>query len=285
MVGSYQQRAANTWRILKSCAAYFASEKPVRERLRRRFRRSRFDYWESPWGRMLQDENVKDPSTREGKDFRRRFRVPFPVFCKLVMIAEDSNLFDCALADGFGRRAAPVELKILGILRILGRGWCMDDVSESTGISEETIRRSFHTFNKMFTTKHYEEYVYIPQGDDLRQTMRIYDSMGLTGCIGSMDGVHKIWDKCPVALTNLCKGKEKVTTLVYNATVNHHGRIQACTKSFWGARNDKTIVRYDKHIMNLKNKVSYDNIDFDLHDEHGITTKCRGRIHHQILIV
>ena len=158
---------------------------------------------------MLQDENIKDPSTREGKDFRRRFRVPFPVFCKLVIIAEDSNLFDCALADGFGRRAAPVELKILGILRIFGRGWCMDDVSESTGISEETIRRSFHTFNKMFTKKHYEEYVYIPQGDDLRQTMRIYDSMGLTGCIGSMDGVHIILDKFPCCFDKSVQRKRK----------------------------------------------------------------------------
>lgn len=191
---------------------------------------------------MLQNENVKDPSSKEGKDFRKRFRVPFPVFWKLVIIAANSNLFDCGRADGFGRRAAPVELKIFGVLRILGRGWCMDDVSECTGISEETIRGSFHTFNKIFREKHYEEYGYIPQGDDLRQTMQIYDSMGLTGCIGSMDGVHIIWDKCPVALTSLCKGKEKVTTLVYNATVNHHDRIQACTKSLRGAKNDKTRV-------------------------------------------
>ena len=207
-----------------------------------------------------------------------------PYRAEVVLSGQYKQLVVRGRADGFGRRAAPVELKTFGVLRILGRGWCMDDVSECTGISEEKIRGSFHTFNKIFREKHYEEYGYIPQGVDLRQTMQIYDSMGLTGCIGSMDGVHIIWDKCPVALTSLCKGKEKVTTLVYNATVNHHDRIQACTKSLRGAKNDKTIVRFDEHMMDLKNKLSYDNINYDLYDERGIITKCRG-MKHQILTV
>ena len=57
---------------------------------------------------------------------------------------------------------APIELKILSSLRILGRGWVMDDVTELTGMSNETIRVSFHNFNKAFVSKYYEEYVHIP---------------------------------------------------------------------------------------------------------------------------
>ena len=276
MVKTYRERAAGNYAVFKSCASYFLNDYPVVARPKRRKKKRIFDYWNSPWGLMLKDENVKDPSSREGIDFRRRFRVPFPVFCKLVTIAEESNLFSCATTDCYGRACAPIELKILSSLRILGRGWDMDDVTELTGMSNETLRVSFHNFNKAFVSKYYEEHVHIPQGNELRKTMRIYDSIGLTGCIGSMDGVHVIWDKCPTALSNYCRGKEKVTTLVYNATVSHTGRIQACTKSFWGGRNDKTVVRYDKQIMDLKNKVTYDDVEFVLINKDGENEHCKG---------
>lgn len=274
MVKSYREKARDNWRIF-SLFANHAQEKAPPRKFRRKLRK-RIDYWDSTWGRMLRDDNTKDPSSREGKDFRKRFRVPFPVFCKLCVISEESNLFNCGERDRWGRGGVPLELKILGILRMLGRGWCLDDISECSGISEETMRRSFHVFHTLFTRKHYLDYVMIPTGEDLMKTMRIYDTMGLTGCIGSMDGVHIIWDKCPVSLTNLCKGKEKMPTLVYNATVSHTGRIQACTKSFWGARNDKTIVKYDKHIMDLKKKYTYNDIEYELLDDEGVPQKRNG---------
>lgn len=277
MVKSFRRRTADNFRVFNLFLNHYRNENEnVVYRLRRRVRNRR-DYWDSTWGRMLRDDNIKDPSTREGKDFQKRFRVPFPVYCKLVVLAEQSKLFDCAPTNRWGRQGVPIELKILGVLRILGGGWCMDDVSDSSGISEETMRTSFHTFNSLFNAKFYDEYVQIPSGDELVKTMNVYDSMGLTGCIGSMDGVHVIWDKCPVNLTNLCKGKEKIPTLVYNATVSHTGRIQACTKSFWGARNDKTIVRYDKHIMDLKTKKTYDDIEYELLDEDGNPRTCKGK--------
>ena len=46
--------------------------------------------------------------------------------------------------DATGRAGVPLELKVLGYLRVLGRGWYFDDVAESTGMSEETARVSFH---------------------------------------------------------------------------------------------------------------------------------------------
>ena len=100
-----------------------------------------------------------------------------------------------------------------------------------------------------------------------------------------MDGVHVIWDKCPTALSNYCRGKEKVTTLVYNTTVSHTGRIQACTKSFWGGRNDKTVVRYDKHIMDLKNKVTYDDVEFVLINKDGEHEHCKGILQNRMFFI
>jgi Plant transposon protein len=209
MVKSYRDRAAANYTVFKSCASYFVNDSPIVRRPKRRKKKRLYNYWNSPWGVMLKDENIRDPASSEGIDFRRRSRVLFPVFCKLVTLAEEFILFSCATKDSYGRACAPIELKILSSLRILGWGWVMDDVTELTGMSNEITRVSFHKFNKAFVAKHYQEYVHIPVGDELSKTTRIYDSMGLAGCIGSMDGVHVIWDKCSTALSNYCRGKEK----------------------------------------------------------------------------
>jgi hypothetical protein len=55
--------------------------------------------------------------------------VPFPLFERLTEMTRVNARFseekDCA-----GRRAAPLELKILGVLRVLGRGYCFDGIEE-----------------------------------------------------------------------------------------------------------------------------------------------------------
>lgn len=43
-------------------------------------------------------------------------------------------------ADCTGQMAAPLELKILAVLRVLGRGYCFDGVEELTLISAEVLR-------------------------------------------------------------------------------------------------------------------------------------------------
>jgi hypothetical protein len=86
-------------------------------------------------------------------------------------------------------------------------------------------------------------YIGRPTGDDMTKMMRVYEKMGLPGCIGSTDCVHLQWDRCPLSLTNLCKGKEGYPTLSYSCTVDHHRKILGVPRSNWGTRDDKTIVR------------------------------------------
>jgi hypothetical protein len=108
---SYRDRA--NYAVFKSCASYIVNDSPTVRRPKRRTKKRLNNYWKSPWGVMMEDENIRDPASSEGIDFRRRFRVPFPVFCKLVTLAEESNLFSCATKDSYGRVCAPIELQIL----------------------------------------------------------------------------------------------------------------------------------------------------------------------------
>ena len=121
-------------------------------------------------------------------------------------------------------------------------------------MGESTVRRGFLDFCNNFVENYYDKYIYRPTGEKLAKMMKIYSRMGLPGCIGSTDCVHLKWYRCPVGLTNLCKGKEGFPSLSYSCTVDHHRRILGVTRSNYGTRNDKTIVRLDTYITDVHYK-------------------------------
>ena len=90
-------------------------------------------YGRSFWADYLDPsvlERVSDPTTYEGKQFRRRFRVPFPVFLDLLEKTRDMGFADHR-TDICGRPCVPLGSKLLGVLRVLGRGVCFDDIALS----------------------------------------------------------------------------------------------------------------------------------------------------------
>ncbi len=129
-------------------------DRAKKRRFYRRYYR-RPDYWSSDWGNMLrryqqdEDRKVYDERSRKAKLFRRRFRVPFSVFVDLLEKSHAHNLFECKEVDAFRRKGIPHELKLLGVLRMLGKGGSFDDVAMSTLMSEESTRIAFNTFCKI----------------------------------------------------------------------------------------------------------------------------------------
>ena len=95
--------------------------------------------------------------------------------------------------------------------------------------------------------------------------MRVFEQMGLPGCIGSTECVHLKWDRCPIDIAQLCSGKEGYPTLAYSCTVDHHRRILASTSSVWGAKNDKTIVLGDTYFTDVKFKKVHSDTRFDIY--------------------
>ena len=150
-------------------------------------------------------------STKEGKIFRRRFRLPFEIFDKvLVPLCKEHNIF-----DNVGEDQIPIEIKILMCLRILGRNAICDDIKEFNGdcIGESTINDIFKKFVTNFAKRIYPKIVKLPTDEKLQSIMRIYEKLGLPGCLGSMDITHVDWGRCPSFLRRLCTGKEKHPTL------------------------------------------------------------------------
>jgi hypothetical protein len=206
---------------------------------------------------MLQEEDVKDPLSRAGKTFRNRFRVPYPVFEQLLEMANEISLGD-KTTDCCGKEAIPLELKVLGVLRVLGRATCFDGIDELTKTSAEVHRVFFHEFCKKFAARYFKEYVCAPQSEEaIRKATGIYERLGLPGALGSTDCVHVWWDRCPASISNKCTGKEGYPTLAWECTVDHHMKFIASTSSFYGSCNDKMICKYDKLVTDMRDKVRY----------------------------
>ena len=77
------------------------------------------NYWSTKWGDMLQHPSVSDPSSVQGKEFRLRFRVPYPIYYEIILPrCREVNLFGVIDQN---KVRIPLEFKILIALRILGK--------------------------------------------------------------------------------------------------------------------------------------------------------------------
>ena len=63
--------------------------------IHRRNKGPKINYWDTEWGRLMLDPTTMDSKSHNGLKFRRRFRLPFPLFQDvLVPICRDKNIFD-----------------------------------------------------------------------------------------------------------------------------------------------------------------------------------------------
>lgn len=128
------------------------------------------DLWTSGWGRMLLDPSLKIADSYIARVFRRRFRVPYPLFVSLVEEINELNLFD----ERYYSRIA-TEFKVLCCLRILGRDTVADDVVEFLGIGETTVLNIFRKFVFGMKDLLYQKYIKPPQGEHLRKVKSMYE--------------------------------------------------------------------------------------------------------------
>lgn len=81
------------------------------------------DYHTSIWWlRYVVDVRAKDPTSAQGKLFRRRFRLPYPMYERILGLMRNDDEYDWEALDCTKdpNRVAPLELKVLSALRILG---------------------------------------------------------------------------------------------------------------------------------------------------------------------
>ena len=251
----------------------------------RRRKHSNADPWTSPFGRMLRDPETRDPASHAHSLFRRRTRIPYAMLSSLVTLFEDPLRSLRGVADACGKVAAPLELKILACLYILGRAGTYDDAEMLCGISKTVIKEFFVHFvmtmagtqlkefaiPSVLDTKFvfyaiglYDQFIYPPRQDgDLPAVLQMYEHLGFPGCVGSTDCVHILWDRCPQAQRILYGSRYGRPTIAYSFVVDHTRRIRSVTPGHPGSRNDKAIIRFDKFVNDLKYGRLYPDATFE----------------------
>ena len=233
---------------------------------------------------ILYIQDPKPENAQWSKTFRRRFRLPYESFLTLLQMVNDEkdDPNDCFFRwREYGvsnRKVSPIELLVLGCLRYLGRGWTFDDIEESTFINKDVQRVFFHKFVEFGATKLYRKYVTAPSTlEELRDCESEYRSAGFPGCIGSTDATHIPLEKVSYGLRQAHLGyKMSTTTRTYNLTVNHRRKILHTTTGHPGRWNDKTLVRFDSLMNQLRDGEFNSTMSFVLSNKDGRDVTMKG---------
>ncbi len=113
----------------------------------------------------------------------------------------------------------------------------------------------FLTFvEKMFSISH--EYIYFPRiPEELAQTMKHYEGVGVSGAIGSVDVVHVKRSNFPAGNFNWSKGKESYPSLAFECITDFNCHILGMFDPHFGSQNDEHIVKLDTTVQSLKGMV------------------------------
>jgi DDE superfamily endonuclease len=223
-------------------------------------------------------ENPEPDCPSWNKVFRQRFRLPYLSYIEILeWVTGDGcdGLFDRwrAEADGYtgrknNKKVSPIELLLLGTLRYLGRGWTFDDIEEGTKVSREVHRCFFHAFTTFGAKFLYPRFVHMPHTtSDLQNCESEYAMAGFPGCIGSTDATHIPLDKVTAAFRQTHIGYKmgsETTSRTYNLTVNHRRQILHTTTGHPGRWNDKTLIRFDTFMSDLRDGVFDERVNFEL---------------------
>ena len=230
-------------------------------------KRKKYDrehYRESCWWKFLQRDNLSDLSSRDGKTFRNRFTVPYQLFKELLLMAR--NWFPQRILDAFGKEVSPIELKLLGTLRVLGKGCSWDLLYELSGVSAEVHRRWTLKFISKFALEMYPVFVHGPRDNaEMENVSALYAASGFPGCIGSTDCVHIRWEMCPsIWKTAYKNGKNSYASIAYEMTVTHSKKFQSTTIGHYGTTSDRTIVKFDGFVRQIRTEKKYIDAEFEL---------------------
>ena len=180
---------------------------------------SKREYADSPWAKTLRNEDIngpRNPCSTKGKKFRTDFRVPYAVFMFIVFLAKLHGWGTTGETDATGRCAVPIELKILGVLCILGGDHGFNCVVDLGGFSASVMNVFFVDFVSSFAIAMFPIWVAIPSTREAIERVRMqFANLGFPAAVGSADCTHVGVDKMPIGMKNLLTGRSGHCTLAY----------------------------------------------------------------------
>ena len=211
---------------------------------------------ENKYGKMIADPRTAEPGSKQHRMFVAQFRVPYAVFQDIVEDCRGSRWSGSTAGRGLGvgRPGVSLEAKVLSALYRLGTGCIARTQADLFGLRPSCAQQFFLDFCAHQSRNFKQESTAPdPESDaELTKIERVYAKMGFPGCLGSVDGVHVGWARCPSRLLPRHKGAKGYPSRSFNVTVDHRRFIQHVAASKPGTMNDKSSVRHDPFIVGVR---------------------------------
>ena len=192
--------------------------KKKQKKRRRRWKcRTKLPYTSSMFYRDFHNPCCRTPDTKDYKEFRLNYRMPWTETNKLVRMFVTNKWVitqeECDKRRVKGQKVCPPEIKILGTLYWLGEGCSFRTIYNLSG--RVLCPGSFRHFAKKFCSLVQKQlgpkYIKTPGSvEDLLKISKVYEERGFPGACGSTDGVQIAWEGCPYTYRASFTGKEKV---------------------------------------------------------------------------
>ena len=174
--------------------------------------------------------------------FRRRFRMHKPLFCRIMNKVVEGDPFFQQRRNAAGRLGLSPLQKCTAAIRMLAYGVAPDAVDEYIRMGQTTSRKSMQHFTQG-VIKHFEaEYLRSPTDEDLRRILHQNEMRGFPGMIGSIDCMHWEWKNCPMAWKAQYAGRSKNATLILEAVADQDLWIWHAFFGIPGSCNDLNVL-------------------------------------------
>lgn len=198
------------------------------------------DVWKANWYTLFLKDCARERtyflSSRDRfGEFRCLFRMPLHKIDDLVTrFMENGWVHLTKHCRDEEEMIVRLELRILGVLKVLGHHCPFRTLKSDTNISTCEHRSFFHYFiNRMYGIRH--EFIDYPSSEEeLKEIVRRYEGNYLPGCGGSVDVVHIKWSKCPAGDVNRAKGKEGFPSLAFEVVTGFDRQILGVSKAHFG---------------------------------------------------
>ena len=198
---------------------------------KRRERKEKMDSKQSIWGQLLTRLEAIGPDMEESlNQFEKRFRITYTTFLLLNDKIKEAGFQKCNSVRP-EKQQADLRLLLMGSLKVLGSGFTFTDVSDLCGVSQESLRVFFHSFCSYISTNIAN---YVNFDKNLEGTLASYSKVELPGCVGSMDNIHILWDRCPASEANRYHGKEGRCSVSFFVVTDHERNCLYVSDGFAG---------------------------------------------------
>jgi hypothetical protein len=176
--------------------------------------------------------------------FRRRYRMSRPLFLHIVEeLGKWSDYFttriDCTSRQGL----TPLQ-KCTAAIRQLANGSAADHLDEYLKIGDTTALEALKKFVEGIIAVFSESYLRRPTVEDIERLLKVGESRGFPGMLGSIDCMHWQWERCPVGWKGqFTRGDQKVPTLILEAVASHDLWIWHAFFGVAGSNNDINVLQ------------------------------------------